>query len=354
MRRIALLACVVALVATATAGAQVSTRSWAHSQITAVVAAGLMAPSVAEFRPQDSLTHGELAIALSSLGAIPVTVDQPDRPVSIRELNARLVSVAGLRAEARAIRLTAVRAGLAPTSWLGTETVARLLGLRINHPTGVEHLELQLGEPATRAEAAFSIARLLALRDDQADTVRGSVATFEFPELDAPQRAVLRRALRLVGSPYVWAGTSERQQQIGGRTVPGGFDCSGFVWRVYKLQPFDFAPSLPAVLRGRTSYAMSGEVAPSVRITRSDLEPGDLVFFGPNGPRSKPAQVGHMGIYVGGGWFVHSSTNGTTLQPLAGWHDRTFAWGRRPLAEAGGFATEPAQHVGAGGVPKHA
>jgi cell wall-associated NlpC family hydrolase len=352
MRRIVLFSCVIGLVLTATAGAQTTPRSWAQPQIKAVVAAGLMASSVAEFRPDDPLTRGELAIALSSLGAPEVLVDEPDRLVSIRELNASLVSVAGLRPEARAIRLAAVGAGLTPTPWLGTETVARLLGLRINHPTGVEHLELQLREPATRAEAAYSLAKLLSLRASELAALREAILSFEIPELDSAQQAVLARALRLVGSPYVWAGSSERPQQLGGRTVPGGFDCSGFVWRVYKLQPFSFAPALGDVLRGRTSFAMSGEVPSTARIARDRLEPGDVIFFGPAGPRSKPSQVGHMGIYVGGGWFVHSSTNGTTLQPLAGWHDRTFAWGRRPLAEAG-VGLEPASRTaGGGGVPK--
>ena len=42
-----------------------------------------------------------------------------------------------------------------------------------------------------------------------------------------------------------------------------------------------------------------------------------------------------MGIYVGNGWFVHSSDEGVTLQPLDGWYATRFAWARRPLAEAG-------------------
>jgi cell wall-associated NlpC family hydrolase len=351
MRRALVIVCAAALAAAAVAGAQSGGRSWAHPQIAAVVSAGLMAPSVAEFRPQDVLTAGELAIALSALGEAGVTVDDLDRPVTMRELDARLVALVGLSREARAIRLRAARAGLSPTPWLGTETVARLLGLRINHPVDREWLERQLDEPATRAEAAYSIARLLSLEPADVEALRATLATFELPELDQAQQAVLRRALRFVGSPYVWAGSSERAQQVGGRTVPGGFDCSGFVWRVYKLQPFGFAPRLSTVLQGRTSYAMSAEIAPAARIARSDLLPGDVVFFGSAGPRSRPAQVGHMGIYVGGGWFVHSSSNGTTLQPLAGWHDRTFAWARRPLAEAG-VALEPAERAAGGGVPK--
>ena len=42
-----------------------------------------------------------------------------------------------------------------------------------------------------------------------------------------------------------------------------------------------------------------------------------------------------MGIAVGGGWIVHSSSAGTTLVPLAGWYRDRFAWARRPLVEAG-------------------
>ena len=48
-----------------------------------------------------------------------------------------------------------------------------------------------------------------------------------------------------------------------------------------------------------------------------------------------PAQVTHMGITLGKGWFVHSSGQGTTLTTLTGWYADRFAWGRRPLREAG-------------------
>jgi cell wall-associated NlpC family hydrolase len=60
-----------------------------------------------------------------------------------------------------------------------------------------------------------------------------------------------------------------------------------------------------------------------------------VVFFGAKGPRSKPAEVGHMGIYVGNGWFVHSSRYGVALETMTGWYREKFAWARRPLAEAG-------------------
>ena len=79
---------------------------------------------------------------------------------------------------------------------------------------------------------------------------------------------------------------------------------------------------------------MSGEVTSAKRIPATRVEPGDVLFFGA-GPHSKPSQVGHMGIYLGNGWFVHSSSEGVTLLPFDGWYRQSFAWARRPLLEAG-------------------
>ena len=207
MLRTALVVCLLSVVALgSTPGANAITRSWASPQIEAVVGAGLMAPSIEAFRPDDPLTSGELAVVLASVTAAGVSTDDPDRLVTVRELNARLVTAAGLQPDARFLRQTALLAGLSPTPWLGTETVARLLGLRINHPREQEGLELQLSQPVTRAEAAYSVARLLALRETDVRAVRDLVATFTVPTLTEPQAAVLIRALALVGAPYVWAG----------------------------------------------------------------------------------------------------------------------------------------------------
>ena len=68
----------------------------------------------------------------------------------------------------------------------------------------------------------------------------------------------------------------------------------------------------------------------------ASLEPGDVLFFGSKGPRSKPAQIYHAGIYLGGGWMIHSTGTGVSLAPITtGYYVTSFAWGRRPLAEAG-------------------
>ncbi len=341
MGRLALFACAAVALAVgvgnagAVTTAQQSSPSWAAPQIRTVVAAGLMAPSVGQFHPKDTLTWSDFAVILSALGSSVAVTSDPYRPVTMRELDARLVTAVGLRPAARQLRLAALDAGLEPTQWLGTETVARMLGLRVNHLRDQEQLELELSQPATRAEAAYSLARVLSIQSSEIDAIRTEVESFSLPSLTSWQQIVLSRALRFVGSPYVWGGTSEKPQELFGELEPGGFDCSGFVWRVYKLQPFTNAPSLSGILKGRTTYAMSGEVQRAARVPRARLSPADVVFFGPDGPRSKPAQVGHMGIYLGNGWIVHAYNRGVALEPMAGWLDTDFAWGRDPLAEAG-------------------
>ncbi len=348
MRRVTALGCAVlaglpfAAAARSAQPAFPSSRRRADAQIRVVTAAGLLGSTPAGFRPTDPLTRGELADALAAWGKPATVPADPAKPVTMSELDAQLVDALGLTPAARRIRLAAAAGQLTPTSRLGTETVARLLGLRLNHPQGSDDLELLPTQPATRAEAAYSFARALALTPGQVTWVDQLSATFTLPAFDELQRAVVARALRFVGYPYVWEGTSEATQKLqsstapgGWTTAPGGFDCSGFVWRVYKTKPFPGAPMLGDVLKGRTTYAMSAEVPKSDRIGLAALEPGDIVFFGGRGPKSSPADVGHMGIYVGNGWFVHSATAGVTLQPLQGWYTTTFAWARRPLLEAG-------------------
>lgn len=309
---------------------------WAKAEIAAVVAAGFMAPSAGEFRATDPLTKGELTEILTALGKKPVALADSSLPVKLWELDAAFVKALGLANAAKQFRSALVAQGLKPPSRVGTEVVARLLGLRLNHPQDRDEIELLPNDPITRAETAYSLAALLGLRGgDTVRAVRAKAASFSVPELGDWQRAVLTRAVKFVGFPYIWGGTSERSQFLFGQQVSGGFDCSGFTWRVYKTEPYQGAPGLSDVLRGRTTYEMSGEVKRKDRIGFQALAPGDVVFFGSNGPQSKPSQVGHMGINLGNGWFVHSSGRGTTIAELTGWYRDTFAWARRPLAEAG-------------------
>lgn len=125
-----------------------------------------------------------------------------------------------------------------------------------------------------------------------------------------PARAndVLFRALALVGTPY----------RYGGNTPEGGFDCSGLVGYVFR--------DAAGIELPRSSRDIARIDAPSVR--RSQLVPGDLVFFG------RGREVNHVGLYVGEGRFVHAPNRGGTvrLDALDGpYWDESFLHARRVL-----------------------
>ena len=289
-----------------------------------------------------------LPIAKSSLAAVPTPPAQPaatrpalyhaafpTRPVSVKQLDAALVGYLALGGAAREIQGTLQRAGLDPPPNTGTEAVARMLDLRLNHPAGQDDLELLPYQPATRAEAAYSFAQLLQLSASSLGSVQQAADAFSLPALTPWQEKILARAVHYVGYPYVWGGTSPTAETLFGVHAAGGFDCSGFVWRVYKLTPYAGERGLAGVLRGRTTYQMSGEVPRRDLIPAAKLQPGDVMFFGAHGRHSTPSEVDHTALYLGNGWFIQSSDEGVTLLPFSGWNATSFARGRSPLREAG-------------------
>jgi cell wall-associated NlpC family hydrolase len=314
--------------------------SWAQAELKTVVAAGIMAKAAAA-RPEDPLTRGELETIVAGLtqteaiAAPSSTGSASSAKVTIAALDTRLVSALGLADSAKLFTQAAKTAGLAPPARFGTETVARLLGLRTNHPASLDTLELSPGQPATHAEAAYSAARALQLGPLAAQGIQELAASFIVPALTPWQKKVLTTAVRFIGYPYVWGGESEFTESPFGAQVHGGFDCSGFVWRVYKVEQYVNGGNLADMLQGRTTFAMSAEVPAAKRVVFAKLQPADVIFFGAGGAKSKPKQVDHMGIYLGNGWFIHSSGNGVAVTALSGWYAKRFAWGRRPLAEAG-------------------
>jgi cell wall-associated NlpC family hydrolase len=336
MRRVLLLALLAGLLVSAPAQSAAPARSWAHSEIKLVVSRGLMASSVASFRPDAPLTQAALSdlvagLTLTGTQSAPRAAGQ----VTMAQLDAQLVRALGLGDEASTFYQAAAAAGLRPPSRFGTETVARLLGLRKNHPAAQDDLERLPSDPATRAEAAYSAAQILRFSGWEARSVEDAAATFELPAYTPWQRKILTTAFSRIGFPYIWGGESDGPKSVYGTQPVGGFDCSGFAWRVFKLQSYPGGAGLATVLRGRTAAALAGEVAPQRRIKPGRLAPADLVFFGRGGPRAKPAQIDHMGIYAGNGWMIHSSRYGVALVPVTGWYTTRLAWGRRPLAEAG-------------------
>jgi cell wall-associated NlpC family hydrolase len=267
--------------------------------------------------------------------AHPPKIAHAGAPVTMTQLDAELVSGVGLDAAAAEFVRGARAAGLTIPERFGTEVVARLLGLRIDHPAREDYLELLPNDPATRAEAAYSAAQIMHSSGWLLPVVQSLADTFSLPHYSTWQRRIIETAVARIGMPYVWGGTSDGPEVDFGVAARGGYDCSGFVWRVYKLTSYPGERGLASVLRGRTTYVMSGEVPRSELIDFAHLQPGDVIFFGAHGPRSSPAEVDHTGIYIGNGWLVHSSEYGVALAQLTGWYRREFAWARRPLREAG-------------------
>jgi cell wall-associated NlpC family hydrolase len=101
----------------------------------------------------------------------------------------------------------------------------------------------------------------------------------------AAQR-VLDTAAKYLGVPYVWGGTT-----------PSGFDCSGFVQYVYAECGYSIT---------RTTYTQWDNDGSYV--SRANLQPGDLVYFGTDGSPS------HVGLYVGNGTMIHAPSTGKTVQ----------------------------------------
>ena len=110
---------------------------------------------------------------------------------------------------------------------------------------------------------------------------------------NASGQDIVNYALQFVGYNYTWGGTSPST----------GFDCSGLVQYVYK----QFGYSLNRVA---ADQAKNGR-----HVEASELQPGDILCF-----YSGSSYIGHVGIYIGNGQFVHASnsTTGVIISNLAG------------------------------------
>ncbi|VVO62975.1 Murein DD-endopeptidase MepS/Murein LD-carboxypeptidase [Pseudomonas fluorescens] len=126
--------------------------------------------------------------------------------------------------------------------------------------------------------------------------------------------SILERGMSLIGTRYRFGGTSE-----------AGFDCSGFIGYLFREEA---GMSLP-----RSTREMINVDAPLV--TRSDLKPGDLLFFATNGRRGR---VSHAGIYLGDNQFIHSSSRrsgGVRIDNLGdSYWSKSFIEAKRALAMA--------------------
>lgn len=121
--------------------------------------------------------------------------------------------------------------------------------------------------------------------EPSAAALNGSSATVK-PTGKVTGDDIVAKAKQYLGVPYKYGGTS-----------PSGFDCSGFVYYVYRNLGINIS---------RTQATMYSQGTP---VKKSDLKPGDLVFF----QNTYKAGISHVGIYVGNGKFIHSPHSGTVV-----------------------------------------
>lgn len=117
--------------------------------------------------------------------------------------------------------------------------------------------------------------------------------------------AIVATAKKYLGYKYVYGGSSPST----------GFDCSGFTSYVFKQH---------GITLNRTS---AGQYSNGVAVSRSNLQPGDLVMFG-------KSSITHVAIYIGGGQIIHASTpsTGVRIDSLStGYYNNNYYGARRVL-----------------------
>ena len=120
-------------------------------------------------------------------------------------------------------------------------------------------------------------------------------------------QAIIECAKQYLGTPYIWGGTS-----------PTGFDCSGFVQYVYGQNGYTLT---------RTTYTQWD--SDGTYVSKEDLVPGDLVYFGKNGSPT------HVGLYIGDGNMIHSPQTGDVVKYTSidsDYYASRFLGGKRIIA----------------------
>jgi cell wall-associated NlpC family hydrolase len=272
----------------------------------------------------DAAPAGEPVPTVEPTAPVAQTTQSPVTVVTFDQMLVEELGLAGVAAHVQAVTSTA---GLRPPSYFGSEAVARFLELGYEHPVGSQRFDLFPTEAITRAQAAWSLSAATKLSSRQISSARESLSAFALPSMSVPQRQALQVAVSRIGYPYVWGGTTD---DTADGLEHGGFDCSGFAWRVFKVSGLPWGRQI----RGRTAAEQAGEIPVSQRLQMSQLQPGDLLFFGSAHFISKATEsnVIHEGIYLGENWVIHSSGQGVYVLPLSGsWLGSSFAWGRRVI-----------------------
>ena len=164
-----------------------------------------------------------------------------------------------------------------------------------------------------------SAAQAAPLQDRSDDMERMLVDKGLIGQLQQVRQSVVDRTSDLVVTAIGFLGVPYRR---GGNTAESGFDCSGFVRAMYNQTVGHLLPR-----------RAEEQAAATEKIDRSELKPGDLVFF-----NTMRRTFSHVGIYVGEGKFIHSPKPGAQVrvEDMSGsyWQSR-FNGGRRVQAVQG-------------------
>jgi len=226
----------------------------------------------------------------------------------VRERHARLQSARARQADVVAAREAAkrdVEAKLAEHQRLYESVKAEIQRMQAQERQRQALLEAQARarlEAAARAAstASESVATEVAV-DPDTPSVPSDDSSIPAPP-PARYTGVVGIAMQYLGVPYVWGGMS-----------PAGFDCSGFISYVYG----QVGVSLPHHAASQYGYG--------VAVSRDQLAPGDLVFFD---------GLGHVGMYIGGGQFIHSPHTGDVVKISSlydSWYASNWVGARRIL-----------------------
>ncbi len=307
--------------------------NWARPAALRLAASGLW-PELATADLGRDATKADLDRAIGILRGRPVTSPDPASPASAIIANLRFVRALDLEPERRGLMALATADGqrLRLPSGFGSEVLARELGLVHNYPTGRDDLERARREPVHLADIVGKLDRARQV----SSWTRARLLRYRTIQLLAmsPQRlAVVQAAIAQVGQPYVWGGDWPGIRSPWGAQAHGGFDCSGLVWWAFKGAPGTSQMSLGSDIVGRTADQMAFE-RPKERLPVAAAGPGDLVFFGPAGPKSTRGTIGHEGITLGNGWMIQASGSrgGVAISHLDDYWPSATAFARRPAA----------------------
>ena len=311
-----------------------TTRNWVSSAIVTVLNTGAFPGVTGDTIDADGVLDGPsltaFVMAAQPKAAKKVRQIPAGQPVTLGDVDQAFVMAAGLEGTAARAEQLIAQAGYVARPGVGFEIVARLLRLRTNLDQADDIKEHAWYEQASRADAIWSAAQMLKWggweKQDAIDTVELLAA---LPPTTGPQHDAIQRGFDFIGMPYIWGGTSEKPQILFGNNTAGGFDCSGFVWRVTALDPT--SPSTVAkALGGRTTYEMAAKTPLEQRLTADKILPADVLLFGTGGVNAASGSVGHTGMAISSQLFIQSSGQGIALARWdKGYYKDRLAFGKR-------------------------